>query len=69
MAVDLENWLINFENDVGPYIHNDRFVTLIWDNPSRSMEYDGGTTSNVAALKHETFHSWFARGVKPARQA
>jgi aminopeptidase N len=31
------------------------------------MEYDGATTSAVGALEHETFHSWFGRGVKPAR--
>jgi hypothetical protein len=32
------------------------------------MEYEGGTTTSVAALRHETFHSWFARGLKPASQ-
>jgi aminopeptidase N len=31
------------------------------------MEYDGATTASVAALEHEVFHSWFGRGVKPAR--
>ena len=33
------------------------------------MEYDGGTTSGEGALRHEAFHSWFARGLKPASQA
>ena len=33
------------------------------------MEYDGATTASVAALEHEVFHSWFGRGVKPARAA
>jgi hypothetical protein len=31
------------------------------------MEYDGATTASVDALEHEVFHSWFGRGVKPAR--
>ena len=32
------------------------------------MEYDGGTTTGTGALRHETFHSWFARGLKAASQ-
>ncbi len=31
------------------------------------MEYDGATTSSVNALPHELFHSWWGRGVRPAR--
>jgi aminopeptidase N len=31
------------------------------------MEYDAATTASVPALEHEVFHSWFGRGVKPAR--
>ena len=31
------------------------------------MEYDGGTTSAVEALSHELFHSWYGRGIRPAR--
>ena len=30
------------------------------------MEYEGGTTTGTGALRHETFHSWWARGLKPA---
>jgi hypothetical protein len=52
---------------IGPYLHGNRFTTFLWPG-SRSMEYDGGTTSNMHALEHETFHSWFGRGVKPASQ-
>ena len=33
------------------------------------MEYDGGCTSSLGALRHEAFHSWWGRGVKPASQA
>ena len=32
------------------------------------MEYNGAVTSNVAALEHEVFHSWYGRGIKPASQ-
>jgi hypothetical protein len=31
------------------------------------MEYDGGTVSSVEALPHELFHSWYGRGIRPAR--
>ena len=41
---------------------------MVW-GPGRGMEYDGATTASVAALEHEVFHSWFGRGVKPARAA
>jgi hypothetical protein len=32
------------------------------------MEYDGAVTTEMAVLEHEVFHSWFARGLKPASQ-
>lgn len=44
-----------------------RFVAVI--SPNAGMEYDGGTTSDVVALPHELFHSWFGRGVRPRRGA
>ena len=31
------------------------------------MEYDGATTAAVGAVEHEVLHSWFGRGIKPAR--
>jgi hypothetical protein len=52
----------------GPYVHGGRFTAFIWSGTARSMEYDGATTSTVGSLKHEVFHSWWARGVKPATQ-
>jgi hypothetical protein len=52
----------------GPYAHGARFTAFIWSGTSRSMEYEGATTSTVGALQHEVFHSWWARGVKPATQ-
>jgi hypothetical protein len=55
--------------NIGPYIHGNRFTCFIWENSDgRSMEYDGAVTTLEAALKHEVFHSWFARGLKPATQ-
>jgi hypothetical protein len=33
------------------------------------MEYDGGTTTAPGSLRHESFHSWWGRGLKPASQA
>ena len=53
--------------NVGPYLHGNRFTTLLW-NRTRAMEYAGGTTANHSALEHEVFHSWFARGITPASQ-
>ena len=41
-------------------------MAVLW-GAGRGMEYDGATTASVAALEHEVFHSWFGRGVKPAR--
>jgi hypothetical protein len=36
---------------------------------ARGMEYSNATTVHSSALRHEVFHSWFARGVMPASQA
>jgi hypothetical protein len=55
------------ENAYGAYAHGNRFVVFF--NGSGGMEYEGGTTTSTGALLHETFHSWFARGIKPASQA
>ena len=73
-AVNLPNEIANVaallagnEQGYGAYLHGNRFVAFF--NGSGGMEYEGGTTSSTGALAHETFHSWFARGVKPAGQA
>lgn len=62
---NLKTFLTSNENAIGPYIHGNRFVAFL---NVGGMEYEGGTTSGPGALKHETFHSWFARGLKPASQ-
>ena len=73
-SVDLDTQLQNIkallstnETDFGPYVHDGRFVAFF--NGAGGMEYDGGTTTSPGALGHETFHSWFARGIKPASQS
>lgn len=55
------------ENDYGPFL-GDRFV-IFFHGASGGMEYNAATTTSVGALDHETFHSWYARGITPASQA
>ncbi len=71
-TVDLANqinnarsYLIHNENNVGSYVHGNRFVAFL---NVGGMEYDGGTTTAMGSLRHETFHSWWGRGIKPASQ-
>ncbi|MDM0109656.1 hypothetical protein QTH97_32380 [Variovorax sp. J22R24] len=63
---NLRTWLADNESRIGPYVHGNRFVVFL---NVGGMEYEGGTTSSPGALRHEAFHSWWARGVKPASQA
>lgn len=63
----LKTLLADNENGYGGYLHANRFVAFF--NGGGGMEYEGGTTTSTGALLHETFHSWFARGIKPASQA
>jgi len=63
---NLKTHLTDNENGYGGYLHGSRFVAFL---NVGGMEYEGGTTTASASLRHETFHSWFARGVKPASQA
>lgn len=46
----------------------DRFILYLNGAPG-GMEYAGATTTSVGAMAHETFHSWFARGIAPSSQA
>jgi hypothetical protein len=62
---DLKSYLASNETDIGPYLHGNRYVAFL---SVGGMEYEGGTTSVPSSLRHETYHSWWARGVKPARQ-
>lgn len=62
---NIKNYLAENENSTGPYMHENRFVSFFHVG---GMEYEGGTTTGTTALRHETFHSWWARGIKPASQ-
>lgn len=59
--------LIEFSKTTGPYVHGDRF-TVVMGIGDDAMEYDGGTVIAWSAVEHEVFHSWYGRGVRPARQ-
>lgn len=61
----IKTFLTDNENDVGAYRHGSRFVAFF---NTGGMEYDGGTTTGTGPLRHETFHSWWGRGIKPASQ-
>jgi hypothetical protein len=63
---NLASFLAADESAVGKYLHGNRFVAFV---NVGGMEYEGGTTSAPGSLRHETFHSWFGRGAKPASQA
>jgi len=65
-AATLAGYLDDFHTSVGPYMHSNRYRAYVTSGPTHSMEYDGGTTSQLTALKHEVFHSWWARGMVPA---
>jgi hypothetical protein len=58
--------LADNEHSTGPYMHGGRFVAFMHVG---GMEYHGATTTAPGSLRHETFHSWWARGLKPASQA
>lgn len=62
----IKTLLADNETGYGAYLHGGRFVAFF---NGGGMEYEGGTTTSALALAHETFHSWFARGIKPASQA
>jgi hypothetical protein len=63
---DIAGFLTANETSVGTYVHGGRFVAFL---NVGGMEYEGGTTSSIGALRHETFHSWWGRAIKPASQA
>ncbi len=64
-AVAIERLLARNERQLGPYHHGNRYTAFLHKG---GMEYDGGCTAAPDALEHEVFHSWWARGLKPASQ-
>lgn len=65
----LEPAFDEFVTTVGPYPHGDRFVAYAWNDPGRSMEYAGATTTAPEYADHELFHSWWGRSLQPASQS
>jgi hypothetical protein len=63
---DLSSWLRDNAEAIGRYIHGDRFTAFLIQG---GMEYEGACTATTGTLRHEAFHSWWGRGVKPASQA
>ncbi|MDQ6837435.1 MAG: hypothetical protein M3137_03605 [Actinomycetota bacterium] len=66
VEADVAGWLAYLHTRFGPWAHGTTMTTFVW-GPGRGMEYDGATTAALGALEHEVFHSWFGRGIKPAR--
>lgn len=62
----LTGWLQDNVREIGRYAHRDRFLAFLIRG---GMEYDGACTAEPETLRHEAFHSWWGRGVKPAGQA
>lgn len=62
--------LSEMEGLFGPFPH-DQFVAQLWPSSlpqdgGTGMEYAGATESTLAALRHETIHSYFGRSLAPA---
>jgi hypothetical protein len=56
--------LAELEGDYGPFPHN---KVVIYGAGSGGMEHCGATITSLSALGHELTHSYFARGIMPAR--
>ncbi len=54
-----------FDATYGSYVHGERYLAWMRSDLDVSMEYDGATLSVVGAVRHEVFHSWWARGLAP----
>jgi hypothetical protein len=62
---NVKTWLGENETAIGPYLHGNRFVAFF---NVGGMEYEGGMTASPSSARHETYHSWWGRGIKPAGQ-
>jgi hypothetical protein len=67
LAGDIGRYVEEFTMSTGRYPYA-RLTGYFWQVMDRSMEYDGGFTSNIPSLKHEVFHGWWGRGVEAASQ-
>jgi hypothetical protein len=57
--------LLEYDENLGPYLHGDRYLAWLRTDMDASMEYDGATLTVPDALQHEMAHSWWARGLAP----
>jgi hypothetical protein len=64
---DVRAYLDTFVLSTGEFVHP--AMTVYIGASLRSMEYDGALTTKPTDLEHEAFHSWWARGVRPATYA
>lgn len=67
LAQKAADYLSAYTLSTGPYPHGDRF-TVFMGTGIVSVEYDGGTVMSSDVIDHESFHSWYGRGVRPQRQ-
>lgn len=56
-------YINELESDYGPFLHPH---VIVYQAGAGGMEYCGATMTEMRALGHELFHSYFARGVMPA---
>ena len=65
----LSEAIVEFVASDGPYLHGDTFIAYVLPSSYQAEEYEGATTShsNPTTLRHELYHSWYGRGVRPAR--
>ncbi len=58
--------LARLEANLGPFPHS-RYIAGLHGPSEESMEYVGGAYSDLGTLDHEIAHSYFGRGVMPAK--
>lgn len=63
-----EATLLEYDEQLGPYLHGDRYLGWLRSDLTVSMEYEGATLSTPGALQHEMAHSWYARGIAPVSE-
>jgi hypothetical protein len=69
LAETVRESFAEFTASTGPYPFGERLTLYVGDDSLRhAMEYDGGATTTVATVRHELFHAWYGRGVKPVNQ-
>ncbi len=56
--------LVAADLELGDYPHGDRY--LVWASGLEGgMEYEGATGAQLGSIRHEVFHSWIGRSLRP----